>query len=730
MRKTIFALALSLLTLGTAAQTTQVPAFPGAEGHGRYVTGGRGGKIVHVTNLNDSGTGSLRNAVSGSAKKIVVFDVAGVIALQSNLTIGDNTTICGQTAPEPGITVRYYTVQPGANNIIRFMRFRRGQERDINDGADACWQREKTGIILDHCSFSWSIDEVASFYDNNNFTMQWCTIAESLCNPGHSKGEHGYGGIWGGKLASFHHNMIAHVKNRGPRFNGARYNKSVYLSNKEYQTYKWANSVEAENVDFRNCVMYDAQGTCYGGPGGGQVNMVNNYYKAGPRGGSNQERITTISVGTKGNSTSEEMRDMTSRYYISGNTTEKADGTVTRNRDWDGITYDSGVFTYNGEKYSADKNNFYVSVPHVDISGTSCVRIKMDEEAPAGEVTTHSASKAFDKVLEYAGASLYRDDVDARYMNEAREGTATYTGSVTGTQGLIDLVSDVKGYTHENFPTAQRPEGYDTDQDGMPDEWEKAHGLDPNDAADALAYSLDERGMYQNIELYCNSIVESIMRGGNEDAQTAVNEYYPVIGQGQVTPPAEKITVLYAFPDDASAENLITFDDGATLQITGNASKTLSGASNITVNGVEYKSIKLSNGAENTFTCPEGKTAVGVTFYSYVNKDAENRTPYWAAVDEQTFTAETATILKSYKDTKNPDIVSFPVNMKSAFTFKNAGEQLCFVMAVDYASTTGIQTVENNRKVRTDAWYNLNGQRVGKNTRGIIISQGRKFVNR
>ena len=524
--------------------------------------------------------------------------------------------------------------------------------------------------------------------------------------------------------------MIAHVKNRGPRFNGARYNKSVYLSNKEYQTYKWANSVEAENVDFRNCVMYDAQGTCYGGPGGGQVNMVNNYYKAGPRGGGNQERITTISVGTKGNSTSEEMFDMTSRYYISGNTTEKADGTVTRNRDWDGITYDSGVFNYNGEKYSADKNNFYVSVPHVDISGTSCVRIKMDEEAPAGEVTTHSASKAFDKVLEYAGASLYRDDVDARYMTEAREGTATYTGSVTGTPGLVDLVSDVNGYTHENFPTAQRPEGYDTDQDGMPDEWEKAHGLDPNDAADALAYSLDERGMYQNIELYCNSIVESIMRGGNEDAQTAVNEYYPVIGQGQVTPPAEKITVLYAFPDDASAENLITFDDGATLQITGNASKTLSGASNITVNGVEYKSIKLSNGAENTFTCPGGKTAVGVTFYSYVNKDAENRPPYWAAVDEQTFTEETATILKSYKDTKNPDIVTFPVNMKSAFKFKNAGEQLCFVMAVDYASTTGIQTVENNRKVRTDAWYNLNGQRVGKNTRGIIISQGRKFVNR
>ena len=187
------------------------------------MTGGRGGNIIHVTNLNDSGKGSLREAVKGSSKKTIVFDVAGVIALSSDLKIGDNTTILGQTAPAPGITVRYYTVEPGNNNVIRFMRFRRGQERNVNGGADAIYQRNKTGIMLDHCSFSWSIDEVASFYDNNNFTMQWCTIAESLCNAGHEKGAHGYGGIWGGKLASFHHNMIAHVANRGPRFNGARY---------------------------------------------------------------------------------------------------------------------------------------------------------------------------------------------------------------------------------------------------------------------------------------------------------------------------------------------------------------------------------------------------------------------------------------------------------------------------------------------------------------------------
>ena len=163
----------------------QAPAFPGAEGHGRYVTGGRGGKIVHVTNLNDSGTGSFRQAVSGSDKKIVVFDVGGVIALNSDVSIGANTTIMGQTAPSPGITLRYYTVSPAGNNIImRYIRVRRGQERNVNDGADASWCRHLTGIIIDHCSFSWSIDEVASFYDNNNFTMQWCTIGESLVQIG------------------------------------------------------------------------------------------------------------------------------------------------------------------------------------------------------------------------------------------------------------------------------------------------------------------------------------------------------------------------------------------------------------------------------------------------------------------------------------------------------------------------------------------------------------------
>ena len=535
--------------LVSAAALAQAPAFPGAEGHGRYVTGGRGGKVIHVTNLNDKGTGSFRAAVTGNSKKIIVFDVAGVIPLASDLNIGANTTILGQTAPSPGITLRYYTVRPEDNCIIRFIRLRRGQEKDINDGADATWQRNKTGIIFDHCSFSWSIDEVASFYDNNNFTMQWCTVAESLTNPGHSKGAHGYGGIWGGKLASFHHNFVGHLMNRGPRFNGARYGWTGYTSNKDYDTYKWENPVQAENVDFRNCVMYNAQGTCYGGPGGGQINIVNNYYKAGPshsvksktlngikvsvssgkeRG--SQDRITQVTVSSSGNSDKKhpEYYEMTSRYFISGNTTETTKGTVTKNQDWKGVVYDKGTYTYNGEIYSADKKNFYGdAVAHQTIDGVSCVKIKMDNPAPTGEVTTHSAAEAFSKVLAYGGASLYRDEIDARYMEEAKTGTAQYKGSITQSPGIIDKVSDVNGYTESTFGTASRPADFDTDKDGIPDAWELANGLNPNDDSDALTYSLDGKGYYTNLEVYANSLVEDIMKQGNANAENKVDEYYP-----------------------------------------------------------------------------------------------------------------------------------------------------------------------------------------------------------
>ena len=537
MKNILLTIVMAVGTMTAIAQE-EIPAFPGAEGHGRYITGGRGGEIRHVTNLNDSGAGSLREALQGNDAKTIVFDVSGYIDLKSQLDITSNTTIAGQTAPYPGITLRYYTIYFGKcdNVIVRFLRFRRSQVKDVNDGADATWGRKHNQIMLDHCSFSWSIDEVASFYDNNNFTMQWCTVSESLTNPGHSKGAHGYGGIWGGKLASFHHNLIAHVTNRAPRFNGARYQWDGYKTNMYYDQYQWGNYVQAENVDLRNCVMYNYQSgsACYGGPGGGYINIVNNYYKAGPSNNSNKT-VTKVTVGASGNSTPEELTGMTSRYFINGNYVTAAGSGKEANYDWKGVDYDGGTILVDGERYSKDPNHMYGNnVTYAEKDGVDYVKIKLDEPCPTGDVTTHTAEKTYEKVLAYCGASLYRDDVDSRNMEEVRTGTATYTGPVTKKPGQLDFINDPEGEQNEAYPSfpelssENRPENYDTDGDGMPDEWETANGLNPNDANDANTFTVDtEKSWYTNVEVYMNSIVEDIMKGGNADAETTINEYYP-----------------------------------------------------------------------------------------------------------------------------------------------------------------------------------------------------------
>ncbi len=737
-RLTLLFAALILTFSGVTGQTAKAPAFPGAEGHGRYVTGGRGGNIIHVTNLNDSGKGSLREAVKGSSKKTIVFDVAGVIALSSDLNIGDNTTILGQTAPAPGITVRYYTVKPGNNNVIRFMRFRRGQERNVNDGADAIYQRNKTGIMLDHCSFSWSIDEVASFYDNNNFTMQWCTIAESLCNAGHDKGAHGYGGIWGGKLASFHHNMIAHVANRGPRFNGARYEWKNYTSNYDYATYKWKNFVEAENVDFRNCLMYNAQSSCYGGPGGGQINMVNNYYKCGPRDDGTSERITLVTIAASGNSKDHPyIFGMTSRYYIKGNTTERLDGKRTENKDWAGVTYDSGTLVKDGDHYSKDPNNLYPStVPSVESNGTRWVRIRMDEPCPTGSITTHTADMTYEKVLDYVGASLHRDEVDERYVRECREGTATYKGSVSGRWGLIDVVSDVNGYTENTFATASRPSGFDTDGDGMPDEWEKQWGLDPNNAADGKTYSLDaDRKYYTNLEMYANSLVEDIMKGGTSDGDSNYEEYWPELksiakddpetGEGgdPAVPGEEIILCLDATTCKAGGNDLCPwiFQDGDyTLSMTDNASKKYQ-------TGKE-NGIKFSSNVQYTITLPKGITVTAITFKGYDNySDADS---YLSEVCGKKY-GEGEYVFPRKDNSGAYQVVThtIPVTASGTVTFTPAGKQVVFAITLTgtvASSVSGISVEEG----ASPAVYNMAGQRVTECYRGIKVVRGSKRLSR
>jgi len=503
MKKTLLALAAMAFS-GIAM--AQAPAFPGAEGHGRYVTGGRGGTVRHVTNLSGKDIeGSFRRAV-GYSNSIVVFDVAGVIELEADVTFKDNITILGQTAPSPGITLRYRTIQPGNNNIIRFIRIRRGEEKEVNDGADAIWQRQKHDIILDHCSFSWSIDEVASFYDNRDFTMQWCSVAEALANPGHSKGEHCYGGIWGGKQASFHHNMIAHVQNRAPRLNGARYGWQGYDKT------KYANTIQAEIVDLRNCVMYNwGQGNgAYAGQGG-YHNIVNNYYKAGPA-TKNKTRVfqcghTNNDKDDNGKAIDPEGKHIYGHFYINGNYVTAASSPA--NYDWKGVIVDDGNNT---------------------IKDT----IKLSEPVITGDITTHSAQVAYERVLQNVGASLYRDAVDSRHVEEAQNGTTTYTGSatkqgdgstITHQPGIIDFVKDQGTYTLE---TATRPEGFDTDGDGIPNDWEIANGLNPNDANDGKLKTLDtEKGWYTNLEVYANSLVEDIMKAGNAGGESNFTEYYP-----------------------------------------------------------------------------------------------------------------------------------------------------------------------------------------------------------
>lgn len=725
MKKKLLTLLLLVLSLSA---TAQAPAFPGAEGHGRYTTGGRDGEIRHVTNLNDKGAGSFREAVSGSTKKIVVFDVGGVIPLASDVTIGANTTVFGQTAPYPGITLRYYTLQYGGNNIVvRFIRSRRGQEKDINDGADATWTRNKTGIILDHCSFSWSIDEVASFYDNNNFTMQWCTIAESLVNPGHSKGAHGYGGIWGGKLASFHHNLIAHVANRSPRFNGARYEWQGYTGNKLYTQYRWQNEVQAENVDFRNCVIYNCGNGCYGGPGGGQINIVNNYYKSGPA--ASTSRVTQVTVGAKENADGHpNLWTMTSRYYIDGN---QMNATANFN-GWSNISYDNGTYTIDGEQWSPDPNHMNGEdvTYKKNAAGTDCVRIRLDEPAPAGEVTTHTAAKAYDKVLTYAGASLNTDEVDDRYFNEARNGTATYTGSATHEKGRIDFVSDVNGYTEANFPTGKREADFDTDGDGIADAWETANGLNPNDPTDALAYTIDPAQYYSNIEVYANSLVQDIMLEGNADADDAAKEYYPAYktadgqqveaintlgidlsGNHNEQPSGEATTntILFNGSDVESTPGYFTFGDGK-----HNFNSKFTGS----YNGLSFtQGLKMESSTSVEFTTKAPSTVVIVQ-------------STWST-NTLKFDGEELGVGRATTPDGSEGVRVYTLSNVEAGTHtitRGSGESGLFYIEVREGGTTSISAI--TPEADDETVYDLKGLRVTTPRRGnLYIRNGKKYIH-
>lgn len=626
------ALAITLYaTGGTEVEETDLaPAFPGAEGHGRYAQGGRGTdgftNVYHVTSLADDGSeGTLRWALAQDGPRTIVFDVSGYIDLTDDLQIPSYTTIAGQTAPEPGITLRYYTVNTNnsKNVIIRYMRFRRSQVKDVDDGADAAYGKNGKNIILDHCSFSWSIDEVASFYDNRNFTMQWCVLGEGLCNSGHTKGGHSYGGIWGGKNASFHHNMITNVQNRAPRLCGARYNWSGY------DTSKYSNSVQAEQVDVRNNLYYNwGNGNgAYGGMGG-YHNLVNNYYKAGP-GTKNTSRVFQGSANSSGDSNGLLPDGLPGRFYIDGNYVTAQSAIY----DWSGFIQDSGTGVNTTDLTYTDSQGLY------DAAGAT-VSIKLDNEVDMADVTTHTAEDAYNKILAYGGASLYRDAVDERFMTDATNGTTSYrmTETTDGegkavtefTEGIVDKINDpaaVAVAEQPSFPmlaVVERPANWDTDRDGMPDAWEDANGLDKNNAADGNLYTLDsERKWYTNLEVYLNSIVEDITKAQTEGATIEIDEYYP----DWTKPTAESLTefVLSNETHSSGSANVWTFSNG--FGVTGDANRKYANAS-------DY--IKYSRNYEYTISVPSNVTVYKVKIEGYANQDAPT-TSYLAAFGTQTF---------------------------------------------------------------------------------------------
>lgn len=435
-------------------------AFPGAEGFGKYTTGGRGGKVLTVSNLNDNGPGSFREAVQQKFPRIVVFAVSGTIHLESPLTILSDITVAGQTAPGDGICLADFPVSVKGNNIIvRYLRFRMGDKNQKggmvngNGGDDAFGGLRNNHLIIDHCSMSWSTDEAFSVYAGDSSTLQWNLIAEPLNYSYHFETgdkdyeHHGYGGIWGGRHLSAHHNLFAHCGNRTPRFDGER-------------------NIPEELVDYRNNVIYNwVINNVYAGEGG-HYNIVNNYYKPGPSTRDNvrsrilnpYKKLPKLNYG---------------KFFVKGNFVEGSPEVSSNN--WLGVAMNEGT-------------------------ASDTVLSKTELAFDAEAVPTQTAQQAYTSVLEQAGASFRRDTLDARIVDDVRQ----MKGRLIDVQGGYPHGTDY-AMTMNAWPflkTVAAPK--DTDADGMPDDWEKKQGLDPLNPSDASA--LAKNSTYMNIEMYINSL--------------------------------------------------------------------------------------------------------------------------------------------------------------------------------------------------------------------------------
>lgn len=450
----------------TANAADRLVAFPGAVGGGKYATGGRGGQVYHVTNLNDSGEGSFRDAVSKS-NRIVVFDVGGTIELKSAVSAVSNITIAGQTAPGGGgITLKNYKMAFGGDNIIcRYLSSRPGPYNATSSGNDAWGGSKGANCIVDHCSIGWASDEQWGLYSNNsNYTVQYTVIGPANSWGGHDKGIHGFGIMMGNSGLTFDHNLIIHNVSRN--FRGKIPGTGV--------------------ADFTNNVIYDwGYQTAYGTIG--HVNYVNNTLKAGNSTTGGYHWMYVDSTTSPQNF----------KVYCAGNRLINKDGSlngITYN-NWDGVTVKDGI--------GITKDNLKTSAPFaIDNNG----------ENVSTATTCESAEASFEHVVSYAGSGISPDKrtaIDRECAADAKNGT----GTCSGTAAYDGSVSDLNKYSIKCGVTYSYPapvttkEITDSDNDGMADDWETARGLDPTDPTD---YAGDYCGQgYMNIEYYINDLTVS-----------------------------------------------------------------------------------------------------------------------------------------------------------------------------------------------------------------------------
>ncbi|MDD4431373.1 MAG: T9SS C-terminal target domain-containing protein, partial [Bacteroidales bacterium] len=411
-------------------------AFRGAEGYGRFATGGRGGKVVYVTNLNDSGEGSFREAVTSDiGPRTVVFNVSGIITLNSRLFVSNNyITIAGQTAPGKGICFRSAPFGISDENICRFIRSRLGG----GDTGDGMGMTGANHSITDHCSVSWSIDEAFSSRDAKNITLQRSMISEALNCAGHKNypegAEHGYAATISGRIGSYHHNLLAHCNGRNWSIGAA-----IDGSN------QWVSQLDIFNNVVYNWGSRTTDGEVH------KLNFVNNYYKMGAA--STKTTILRIDVLNFGWGTEQ--------GYYAGNVIQRTDGSF----------LNDGSSNTIGREYTI---------------GTGVVtpltyEVYVNEPFFPSYATIETAKDAYKSVLSDVGCTMPMfDEHDQRIIRETLNGTYTYVGSKTGKKGLIDNEADAGGY--EDYGNETRPEGFDSDWDGLPDWWEDLHGSNPHSA--------------------------------------------------------------------------------------------------------------------------------------------------------------------------------------------------------------------------------------------------------